>query len=122
MFGLPGFILGTPIYAAIYTLIGKKVRNSIESKGKLAQEALDFDVLNYTKIAEEQKRLRAEKEQEQMEKLKKRLHLSKFLDKAENNGEEDSEADGEEMSEDNGEASVSENKEEKTDRFKKNIR
>ena len=122
MFGLPGFILGTPIYAAIYTLIGKKVRNSIESKGQLAQEALDFDVLNYTKIAEEQKRLRAEKEQEQMEKLKKRLHLSKFLDKAENNGEEDSEADGEEMSEDNGEASVSENKEEKTDRFKKNIR
>ena len=63
-----------------------------------------------------------EKEQEQMDKLKKRLHLSKFLDKAENNGEEDSEADGEEMSEDNGEASVSENKEEKTDRFKKNIR
>ena len=48
LFGLPGFILGTPIYAAIYTLIGKRVRNRIDEKGKIAQEALDFDVLHYT--------------------------------------------------------------------------
>ena len=80
LFGIPGFILGTPIYAAIYTLIGKRVRNSIADKGKIAQEALEFDVLQYTQIAEEQKRLRAEKEQEQREKLKKRLHLDKFLE------------------------------------------
>ena len=79
LFGLPGFILGTPIYAAIYTLIGKRVRNRIDDKGKLGQEALDFDVLHYTAIAAEQKKLRAEKEQEQMDKLKKRLHLDKFL-------------------------------------------
>ena len=80
LFGIPGFILGTPIYAAIYTLIGKRVRNNIADKGKIAQEALEFDVLQYTQIAEEQKRLRAEKEQEQREKLKKRLHLDKFLE------------------------------------------
>lgn len=80
LFGIPGFILGTPIYAAIYTLIGKRVRNNIADKGKIAQEALDFDVLQYTQIAEEQKKLRAEKEQEQREKIKKRLHLDKFLE------------------------------------------
>ena len=80
LFGIPGFILGTPIYAAIYTLIGKRVRNNIADKGKIAQEALEFDVLQYTQIAEEQKKLRAEKEQEQREKLKKRLHLDKFLE------------------------------------------
>ena len=80
LFGIPGFILGTPIYAAIYTLIGKRVRNNIADKGKIAQEALDFDVLQYTQIAEEQKKLRTEKEQEQREKLKKRLHLDKILE------------------------------------------
>ena len=95
LFGLPGFILGTPIYAAIYTLIGKRVRNRIDEKGKIAQEALDFDVLHYTEIAAEQKKLRAEKEQEQMDKLKKRLHLDKFL-----NRESDDEEDAENKSED----------------------
>ena len=79
LFGLPGFILGTPIYAAIYTLIGKRVRNRIDAKGKLGQEALDFDVLHYTEIVAEQKKVRAAKEQEQMDKLKKRLRLDKFL-------------------------------------------
>ena len=79
-FNIIGFILGTPIYAAIYTLIGKRVRNNIADKGKIAQEALDFDVLQYTQIAEEQKKLRTEKEQEQREKLKKRLHLDKILE------------------------------------------
>ena len=95
LFGIPGFILGTPIYAAIYTLIGKRVRNSIADKGKIAQEALEFDVLQYTQIAEEQKRLRAEKEQEQREKLKKRLHLDKFLenDKLKRSGDDDNDDD-----------------------------
>ena len=101
LFGLPGFILGTPIYAAIYTLVGKKVRNSINGKGKLAQEALDFDVLHYTQIAEEQKKLRAEKEQEQREKLKKALHLEKIFDKDDEDeeAEEGSEKKTEESSE-----------------------
>ena len=40
LFGIPGFILGTPIYAAIYTLVGKKVRYSIDSKGELAQAGI----------------------------------------------------------------------------------
>lgn len=80
LFGLPGFILGTPIYAAIYTLVGKRVRNNIEDKGKIAREALEFDVLQYSKIAEEQKRIRAEKEQQQMQKIKKLIRLDKFGD------------------------------------------
>lgn len=71
LFGLPGFILGTPIYAVIYTLVAKQVKNTIGSKGKIAQEALDFEVLNYAKIAAEQKKHREEKENAQKEKLLK---------------------------------------------------
>lgn len=77
LFGIPGFILGTPIYAVIYTLISKNVRNKISSKGKIAQEALDFEVLNYAKIAAEQKAIREAKEHEQREKLKKIIGLGK---------------------------------------------
>lgn len=77
LFGLPGLILGTPIYAVIYSLVGKKVKNNIKDKGKIAQEALDFEVLNYVKIAEEQKKIREEKENQQREKLKKLIGLSK---------------------------------------------
>lgn len=71
LFGMVGFILGTPIYAVIYTLIGKRVKNAIDSKGKIAQEALDFEVLNYVKIATEQKKIREEKENAQKEKFLK---------------------------------------------------
>ena len=71
LFGMVGFILGTPIYAVIYTLIGKRVKNAIDNKGKIAQEALDFEVLNYVKIAAEQKKIREEKETAQKEKLLK---------------------------------------------------
>ena len=77
LFGLPGFILGTPIYAVIYSLVGKRVRNSINEKGKIAQEALDFEVLNYQKIAAEQKKIREEKENLQKEKLRKLIGLNK---------------------------------------------
>ena len=77
LFGLPGFILGTPIFAVIYSLVGKKAKNSINDKGKIAQEALDFEVLNYQKIAEEQKRIREEKENQQREKIKKLIGLNK---------------------------------------------
>lgn len=77
LFGIPGFILGTPIYAVIYSLVGKRVRNNISAKGRIAQEALDFEVLNYAKIAAEQKRIREEKEQEHRKKLKKLIHLNR---------------------------------------------
>lgn len=77
LFGVIGFILGTPIYAVIYTLVGKQVRNKIDEKGKIAQEALDFEVLNYAKIAEEQKKIREEKEKQNLEKLKKLIHHDK---------------------------------------------
>lgn len=75
LFGILGFILGTPIYAVFYSLIAKKARIKIEEKGKIAQEALDFKVLNYAEIAEEQRKIRAEKEQEQKRRLQKLLHL-----------------------------------------------
>ena len=88
LFGVMGFILGTPIYAVIYTLIGKKARNRIEDKGKIAKEALDFKVLNYTEIAEEQKRIRAEKEHEQRLKLKKLIHFGADDEETGEDGEE----------------------------------
>ena len=94
LFGFPGFILGTPVYAVIYTVIGKKVRNNIDSKGKIAQEALDFEVLNYAKIAAEQKAIREAKEQEQKEKLKRIIGLNKDKDtddKEDKNDKEDKE-------------------------------
>ena len=78
-----GLILGTPIYAVIYALIGKRVKNRIESKGKIAQEALDFEVLNYTKIAAEQKKLREEKEMQQREKFMKFINRNKTSDEDE---------------------------------------
>ena len=90
LFGVPGFILGTPIYAVIYSLIAKKARNKIEDKGKIAQEALDFRVLNYTEIAEEQRKLRAEREQEQKRKLQKLLHFD-FDDEDDEENEENEE-------------------------------
>lgn len=88
LFGLPGFILGTPIYAVIYSLVGKRVRNSINDKGKIAQEALDFEVLNYQKIAAEQKKIREEKENQQKEKLKKLIHLNKSEETEETDSDE----------------------------------
>ena len=85
LFGVVGLILGTPIYAVIYSLVGKKVRNNINDKGKIAQEALDFEVLNYAKIAQEQKKIREEKENEQKEKLKKLIGLVKEDDETSSN-------------------------------------
>ena len=75
LFGVIGFILGTPIYAVIYSLVAKKVRNNIDDKGRIAKEALEFRVLNYAEIAEEQRRIRAERELEQRKKLKKLMHI-----------------------------------------------
>lgn len=78
-----GLILGTPIYAVIYALVGKRVKNKIDSKGRIAQEALDFEVLNYTKIAAEQKKLREEKEMQHREKLMKFINRNKTNDEDE---------------------------------------
>lgn len=69
LFGIIGLILGTPIYAVIYSLVGKNARNRIKDKGHIANEALDFEVLNYTKIAAEQKKLREEQETKNREKI-----------------------------------------------------
>ncbi len=55
MFGVLVLFSAPPIYAVIYALVGKRVKNKIDSKGRIAQEALDFEVLNYTKIAAEHK-------------------------------------------------------------------
>lgn len=88
LFGVIGFILGTPIYAVIYSLVAKKVRNNIDDKGRIAQEALDFRVLNYAEIAEEQRRIRAERELEQRKKLKKLMHIGTSDDDAEDDENE----------------------------------
>ena len=77
LFGIPGFILATPIFAVIYSLVKKKVKNNINDKGKIAKEALDFEVLNYAKIAEQQKKIREEKENQQKEKLMKIIGFNK---------------------------------------------
>ena len=79
-----GLFLGTPIYAVIYALVGKRVKNKIDSKGRIAQEALDFEVLNYTKIAAEQKKLREEKE------MQHRENLMKFINRNKTNDEDES--------------------------------
>ncbi len=89
IFGFPGLILGTPVFAAIYTLLGKRVRNKIEEKGSIAQQALDFEVLKYTEIAEEQKQLRKKKENSNHRNLSK--FLQKELDKKKINSKRESE-------------------------------
>ena len=55
----------------------------LKTKGRIAQEALDFEVLNYTKIAAEQKKLREEKEMQQREKFMKFINRNKTNDEDE---------------------------------------
>lgn len=89
LFGMVGFILGTPIYAVIYTLVGKRAKNAIDKKGKIAQEALDFEVLNYVKIAAEQKKIREEKETAQKEKFLKFIKPDKHTNSESNDDNKD---------------------------------
>ena len=89
LFGMVGFILGTPIYAVIYTLVGKRAKNAIDKKGKIAQEAHDFEVLNYVKIAAEQKKIREEKETAQKEKLLKFIKPDKHTNSENNDDNKD---------------------------------
>ena len=105
LFGVPGFILGTPIYAVIYFLIAKKARIRIEEKGNIAKEALEFRVLNYAEIAEEQKRIRAEKELEQKKKLHKLLHFG-----IDSDDEDDEEENGDTKNDNNDNKGKSEEK------------
>ncbi len=93
MFGVIGLLLGTPIFAVIYYLVSKRTRIRITDKGKIAQEALDFEVLNYAKIAAEQKRIREEKENQQREKLRKLIHFEKSNREEHSDVNDDSEAD-----------------------------
>lgn len=46
MFGVPGMILGTPIFASIYTLIGRKARKRIIMKGENADRVINMSVIN----------------------------------------------------------------------------
>lgn len=46
LFGVPGMVLGTPIFAAIYTLLGDKVSRRIKNKGECATEILNIPVIN----------------------------------------------------------------------------
>lgn len=50
MFGIPGMILGTPIFASIYTLIGRKTRKRIAMKGENAERVINMSVINSNKL------------------------------------------------------------------------
>ncbi len=85
LFGFTGLILGTPVFAAIYTLMRKRVRNKIDEKGNIAQQALDFEVLKYSEIAAEQKRLKKQHSDESTHSisnfLQKEFEKKKHADK-----------------------------------------
>ncbi len=50
LFGITGMIIGTPIFAAIYTLVGKKMRSRIEMKGDAATNVIEMDVINSSSL------------------------------------------------------------------------
>ena len=50
MFGIPGMILGTPIFASLYTLVGRKTRKRIAMKGENAENVINMHVLNSNKL------------------------------------------------------------------------
>ncbi|MCR5653909.1 MAG: AI-2E family transporter [Ruminococcus sp.] len=50
MFGIPGMILGTPIFATIYTLIGRKTRKRIAMKGENADRVINMNVIKSGKL------------------------------------------------------------------------
>ncbi len=45
MFGIAGMILGTPIFAAIYTLVGRKTKSRVIMKGENAQRVINMPVV-----------------------------------------------------------------------------
>lgn len=50
MFGIVGMILGTPIFAAIYTLAGKVTNRRVDMKGEKAQKVIDMQVVNSSTV------------------------------------------------------------------------
>lgn len=50
LFGIPGMILGTPIFATIYTLIGRKTRKRIAMKGENAERVISMSVIKTGKL------------------------------------------------------------------------
>ena len=50
LFGIPGMILGTPIFASIYTLVGRKTRKRIAMKGENAERVINMNVINSNKL------------------------------------------------------------------------
>ena len=50
LFGLPGMILGTPIFAAIYTLVGRKTKSRIEMKGENAERVINMSVVKSSSL------------------------------------------------------------------------
>ncbi len=50
LFGVPGMILGTPIFATIYTLIGRKTRKRITMKGDNAERVINMNVINSARL------------------------------------------------------------------------
>lgn len=45
IFGITGMILGTPIFAAIYTLVGRKTDKRINMKGENAEQVINMPVI-----------------------------------------------------------------------------
>ncbi len=65
LFGIPGMILGTPIFASIYTLIGRKTRKRINMKGENAEQVINMDVIktgSLTNVKKRKKDLKKEKD------------------------------------------------------------
>lgn len=50
LFGITGMILGTPIFAAIYTLVGKRMRTRIEMKGESAERVINMSVVESSSL------------------------------------------------------------------------
>lgn len=55
MFGVLGLILGTPIYAVIYALVGKRVKNKIDSRVELLRKLLTLRCLTIPKLPQSRK-------------------------------------------------------------------
>ena len=62
MFGITGMILGTPIFATIYTLIGRKTRKRIAMKGDNAERVINMSVIKSAKLTNVKARKRTKKE------------------------------------------------------------
>ena len=67
LFGVEGMILGTPIFAAIYTILGKIVKSRIAAKGDNATRVLSMHMGNDTKLTNFSSGNKRKKEKEKPE-------------------------------------------------------